>query len=85
MLQIAVCFAAILLLSPPLPGQTGSVRGRVLDESGAVVPDAAVALNGPSGPARQAQAAGDGTYAFLGLAPGGYTIRASAPGLALRQ
>src|SRR5207247_1049489 len=41
-------------------------------------------LNGPSG-ARTATAAVDGGYSFTGLAPGNYTVQASAPELALPQ
>jgi hypothetical protein len=77
--------ALLFLLSVPCLGQKAALRGRVMDESGAVVPAATVTLNGPAGLVRTTKTAGDGTYAFQDLAPGNYTVRASAPGLLLRE
>ncbi len=75
----------LFLLSLPGFGQQASLRGRVTDESGAVVPAATVTINGPSGTSRTTQSAGDGTYSFADLARGSYTVQASAPGLLLRR
>src|SRR5579885_583048 len=69
----------------PVLGQRASVHGQVLDESGAVIPGAIVTLSGPSGPVKTTKSAGDGTYVFRDLALDEYTVRASAPGLILRQ
>ena len=76
---------AALLACLPLLGQTGSVRGQVTDESGALVPAATVTLNGASGLVQTTVASSDGTYLFTGLVPGNYTVQASAPDLALPQ
>jgi hypothetical protein len=70
----------LIALVVPVFAQTGALRGRVTDESGAIVPRASVALNGPGG-ARSAAADESGAYAFSGLASGNYTVQASAPGL----
>jgi len=78
---------SLLFLLVPLTalGQRGSLRGQVTDESGALVPAATVVLSRPSGPGKTVKSADDGTYSFPDLAPGNYTVRASARGLGLRQ
>jgi hypothetical protein len=57
-----------------------AIRGDVTDPSGALVPGASVALNGPGGLARKTAANALGAYAFEGLAAGRYRIRIEAPG-----
>ena len=57
----------------------GSIRGVLTDDSGGVIPAAVVTLAGPGGQ-KTTQSQGDGTYAFNGLAPGQYTVRATVPG-----
>ena len=76
---------ALLLAAWPLFGQTGVLRGRVTDESGAVIPNVRVTLTGPSGATRTTRSGGDGTYSLTGLAMGDYTVQASAPNLSLPQ
>ncbi len=68
-----------------LAAQTAVLRGRVSDESGAVVPGAKVILTGPSRQVKTVTTAIDGTYSFVGLPPGDYTLQVSAPELALVQ
>ena len=60
-------------------------RGQVADESGALVPAASIVLNGPSALVRTAKSASDGSYVVSDLAPGDYTVRATAPQLVLRE
>jgi hypothetical protein len=74
-----------LVLSPSLFAQTGTLRGTVTDQSGAVIPDAAVTINGPAGVMLTAKAGPDGGYSFPGLAFGDYTVQAAAPDLKLLQ
>jgi len=57
----------------------GSIRGVLTDDSGAVIPAAVVTLTGNGAP-KTTQSQGDGSYAFNGLAPGKYTVRATVPG-----
>src|SRR5215472_5451577 len=78
-----ILFAAVLL-GLPVWAQTVNLKGRVTDQSGAVVPGAAVNLSGPGG-AKTAVSGADGSYSLAGLQPGNYTVKASAPGLALLQ
>jgi hypothetical protein len=84
-MKLFLSIALTLFLSISLQAQNGALRGQVTDESGAVVPGATVSLAGPGGPARTAVAANDGSYSFVNLPPGAYTVRATAPGLGLRQ
>jgi len=76
---------ALLLAAWPLFGQTAVLRGRVTDESGAVIPNVRVTLTGPSGAIRTTRSGGDGTYSVTGLAMGDYTVQATAPNLSLPQ
>jgi hypothetical protein len=84
-MRLIFFLAWIFLLATSAVAQTATLRGRVLDESGAVVPGAKVALAGPGGFARTATSSADGAYAFRDLPPGNYTLQASAPDLALPE
>ena len=77
LLAMAVCL--------PVYAQTATLRGQVMDESGAVVPGAKITLNGPAGVAKVATSGSDGSYSFAGLAPGSYTVRATAAELSQAQ
>ncbi|HTA43912.1 MAG TPA: carboxypeptidase-like regulatory domain-containing protein, partial [Bryobacteraceae bacterium] len=65
-----------------LYGQNASLTGRVLDESGAVIPSAIVVVRG-NGANRNATTDASGVYKLGSLTPGSYQISASAPQLAL--
>src|ERR1039458_8343542 len=58
---------------------TGTLRGTMTDDSGAVIPAANVTLTGTS-VNKTAQTQADGSYVFQGLAPGQYTVKVSFPG-----
>src|ERR1019366_6988953 len=75
----------MMLQSVCLHAQTGTLTGKVTDESGAVVPKAKVVLAGPTGSVRAATSSDDGSYSFAGLTPGDYSIQASAPDLAMAE
>jgi len=49
------------------------------------VAESSVTLNGPAGLSKASASGNDGSYSFADLPPGSYTVRASAPGLTLRQ
>src|ERR1700691_2615734 len=78
LLLLAIAFA----LRIPLAAQsTGSLRGQVLDPSGAVVPQASVTLTqGPT--VLSVQSGNDGVFAFKAVPPGSYTLDARANGFA---
>ncbi|MCL5744762.1 MAG: carboxypeptidase-like regulatory domain-containing protein [Acidobacteria bacterium] len=79
---IAGALVAMLLGGPPLWAQgSASLVGRVVDPSGAIVPQATVTLqNDDSGVSRHTQSNADGNYVIPSLDPGTYTLRASASG-----
>src|SRR2546422_8704957 len=70
-----------LFFSSVLFAQTGTLRGTVTDDSGAIVPSAKITLTANSGTASTAVAGPDGSYSFTGLPPGDYVAQASAPDL----
>ncbi|MGA3039944.1 MAG: carboxypeptidase-like regulatory domain-containing protein, partial [Bryobacteraceae bacterium] len=80
-MKLSLLLLVLLIVSLPLCAQTAALRGQVMDETGAVVPGATVALNGPSGLTKTATSGSDGSYSFIGLPPGSYTVRVSAPDL----
>jgi Carboxypeptidase regulatory-like domain len=60
---------------------TGSISGTVVDPSGAAVPGAKItATNVDTGVTRQTATTGDGSYAFLGLPVGSYSLTVEATG-----
>ncbi len=74
-----LALAAILSLAAQV---TGSLRGVIVDQSGALVAGAQVLITSEDGIVKIATADEDGAYAIAGLSSGTYTVRASAPGLA---
>ena len=77
---VACVSCATLMAQTP-----GSLRGQVLDPSGAAVPKAAVTVTGPNGLVKVAVADNDGAYAIAGLPAGQYTIRVTATGFTLYE
>ncbi|MGO9261057.1 MAG: carboxypeptidase regulatory-like domain-containing protein [Bryobacteraceae bacterium] len=77
----SLLLAAGLLLTPAYgqPG-TGTVKGTLTDDSGAVIPAATVTLTNGSGSTRTAQSQAEGSYSFTGLVPGPYTVKLTFPG-----
>ncbi len=60
---------------------TGTISGTVLDQSEAVVPNAAVTLlNDQTGASRKTTTAGAGEFVFTAVPPGNYTVTVEAPG-----
>ena len=74
-----------LAVAASLFAQNSTLRGVVTDETGGVVPAAAVTLTGSGGFERTAAADANGAYTFVSVPPGDYTLQASAPQLVLRQ
>lgn len=74
----------LLAMSAALMAQVpGSLKGSVLDPSGAAVPGATVTLSGPNNVVKVAQSDNNGLYSVVGLPPGKYTIRVIAAGFDL--
>lgn len=62
-----------------LGAQTAALHGQVQDPSGAVVPNATITLT-DAGQSQQTKSAGDGRYVVRTIAPGTYTVTATAKG-----
>ena len=75
----AFVVAVLALASVASAAQEGGIAGRVVDETGAVLPGATITLQGPDG-ARVAQSDGNGEYAFANLSPGLHSVTAALSG-----
>jgi hypothetical protein len=71
----------LVLPSPVVAQSTGSLRGQVLDPSGAVVPGASVTLT-QGATVLSAQSGNDGVYAFKAVPSGSYTLAVQVTGFA---
>ena len=82
--QSTLSFVAFLLVALSMFGQQayyGSIVGNVMDQSGAVVPRATVALtNTATGVTLSVVTNAEGIYEGLNLTPSTYTVRVSSPG-----
>jgi hypothetical protein len=79
--RILIVLASCILLTAQNVVLTGSLGGRVTDQSGAVVPGAAVVVrNLATGAQLSAESNGAGLYRFPVLMPGAYSITASLKG-----
>ncbi len=83
-----LCAIVFLLFSISLgsisaQSSPGTLRGKITDPSGAVVPLATVTATGADGKTATVQSNHQGVYEFRGLAPGSYTVTAVANGFAL--
>ena len=78
-MKIILC---ILLLSVTIAAQqqTGSLRGQVTDELGALVVGATVTLTAADGSQKTAVTNAEGVYTINSLVPGPYTLSVAAPG-----
>ena len=65
--------------------QTGSLRGQVTDELGALVVGAAVTLTAADGSQKTATTNAEGVYTINSLVPGPYTLRVVAPGFTIYE
>ncbi len=84
LLVFIALLAAALLFPAMVLGQRPAValQGRVLDPSGAVIPQAQVTVTSASGTTASAVSDGAGSYQVRGLAPGEYTVNATSAGFA---
>ena len=79
----ALCLGLLLMSSSWMLGQavTGNLQGRVLDTTGAAIPEASVTVvNAATGLTRSATASAVGEYQFTGLPAGDYTVNAQKQG-----
>jgi hypothetical protein len=83
---IAVALALILHASAtPAQQPEGTLRGRVVDPAGAVIPGATVTVTDAAGKDKTTTTDGEGVYTITALPPGTYSVRATATGFAPLQ
>jgi hypothetical protein len=78
----ATCLLLIFVLAPWAAGQTGkgSISGRIVDQSGGVVPGAKVAvINSSTGVRQEALTNNEGYFEALSLIPSTYDVEVQAP------
>ena len=79
-------FAARTSLPVMAQNPTGSIRGTVTDQQGAVIQNATVTVtNKATGDTRTANTGGDGIYAVENLLPGEYDVKIEATGFATQN
>jgi hypothetical protein len=65
------------------PAATASMRGHIVDPSGALIPGATITVTTPDGAVvKSATADASGVYAVIGLAPGSYIVQSNVDGFA---
>jgi hypothetical protein len=79
---------AVLALAATVPAVaqtlTGTVQGRIVDEQGGALPGATVTATGATG-SRTVTTGPDGSYRFLGLNPGTYSIQVELTGFTTKR
>ncbi|MBI4908533.1 MAG: carboxypeptidase regulatory-like domain-containing protein [Acidobacteria bacterium] len=81
MIRLALALAVALTVSSPAQETTGSITGRVIDSTGAVIAGVeVVATQSETGTSRSTRSTASGGYSFPNLPIGPYTIAASHPG-----
>ena len=81
--MVFIFFAAASVDAVTPQGRAGTLRGRVMDESGAVIPGAVVNIRGLENFEQIVTADEGGAYRVAGLAPGTYVLTATATGFTL--
>jgi Carboxypeptidase regulatory-like domain len=82
---LELCMLALLLCAALFAQATGSLRGRVLDPSGAAVPGASITMSGPNNAVQVVVSDSTGAFSSPPLQPGNYTVRVSASGFGLGE
>jgi hypothetical protein len=80
-----VCFLAALLAGALFAQPTASIRGTILDPSGAAVPKASVTVTGPNNTVKVAETDENGAFAIVGIPGGTYSVRVIAAGFSLLE
>ena len=75
-ISVLVFFSGATLAQPAV----GRLQGQILDQTGAVIPAAAITLKNSSGLVITGKSGGAGEYDFRNLAPGKYTMSVTAKG-----
>lgn len=82
--RLLICLVALMSMSLSAFAQanTGTIKGQVLDDTGAYVPATDLTITGPRGFTRTLQSDALGSFSVAGLPPGNYVVRTSRTGFA---
>lgn len=84
--RLTALIASALVVSVALGQNSGpSLRGKVTDAQGGLIPNAIVTVIDAAGKEKSTATNTTGQYSVSGLAPGVYTVRVSAPGFAVYE
>lgn len=64
------------------PPKSGTIRGTVVDQDGAVIANTKIVLEEAGSPAMESVSDNDGNFNFTGVAPGPFNLSFSSPGFA---
>ena len=80
--RAGACILAFTLIAAPVWAQTGTARGKVVDDKGQAITDAAITLEYKGGVTRKLDTKSNkkGEYTQVGLQPGVYRVTASKDG-----
>ncbi|HXG94959.1 MAG TPA: TonB-dependent receptor [Blastocatellia bacterium] len=87
LLALAMLALGANMISPVLAqNPTGSIRGTITDQSGAVITNATITVtNKATGDVRKASTGNDGIYAVTNLLPGEYEVKIEAQGFSTQN
>ena len=87
--RLLICLIALMSLSLAAFAQTtattGTIKGQVLDDTGAYVPATGLQITGPHQFSRSIQSDATGTFSVPGLAPGNYIVKTNRTGFAVNS
>ncbi|MGE5322524.1 MAG: TonB-dependent receptor [Actinomycetota bacterium] len=78
--MLAVALSMVLMGAPLTAQQVGSVHGQVLDQTGAVIPNADITVKAENGKAVSVKSDGAGSYAVRNLPAGKYNLAVQEKG-----
>ncbi len=88
-IRLLLCLVALMSLSLSAFAQasatTGTIKGTVVDDSGAYVPATDIQITGPRNFSRTVQSDATGNFSVPGLQPGGYVVKTNRTGFAVNS
>ena len=80
LITVALCISLLAVSAFAQLAQSGNIYGKVQGKDGSALPGVSVTLSGVGAPATQISDA-QGSFRFIGLSPGTYTLKAELAGL----
>src|SRR5689334_10620937 len=80
---LVIVLAMTLMMASTGLAQNATVRGQVVDEVGAVIPNAELTLTGKDGKERKAKSNATGEFSIAGVPAGTYSLTSTYPGFQL--